>query len=358
LPAPDRAASLRGFRVEIVWGAFALSNLVAMLLLAGSETIPFHFIYLSLAVVYGFRVWPLKPTLILLTAVTASTRAVLVARYFQGVLAIDECAEIILMPLIFGGQVWHAERHLAARREVERMAEHERQLLQRQREFLRDVSHAVRTPLTIARGHLDLIRAETSKQSVIDDTEVIVHQLDRLAHMASRLLTLEQLEGPEALAPSPIDLGEFVELIAARWSVSVPSRHWDVDTAPTEILTVDVERLELALDALIENAVKFTDPGDTIRLACNAVGDRCILAVSDTGSGVQAEDMPFLFERFWKRPRPGARPGNGLGLSVVRAIVEAHGGSVSAGPQPGGGSVFAVELPHVRAHAPAAFAVP
>ncbi|MDQ1485535.1 MAG: two-component system, OmpR family, sensor kinase, partial [Actinomycetota bacterium] len=200
-PAPD-VAPRRGTWVELLWGAFALANLTAMWVLPGSETIPFHFIYVSLAIVYGFRVWPLRPTLLLLGTVTLATGAVLITRYFQNMLAIDECAEIVLMPLIFAGQVWHAERRLAAQREVERMALHERVLLKRQREFLRDVSHAVRTPLTIARGHLDLIRADAMKQTVIDDTDVILHQLDRLANMAGRLLTLEQLEGPEALAPA------------------------------------------------------------------------------------------------------------------------------------------------------------
>jgi signal transduction histidine kinase len=352
----DRAASFGG--VELAWGSFALVNLFGMWALPGSETIPFHFIYVSLAVVYGFRVWALRPTLILLGAITASTGAVLVVRYFQGVLSVDECAEIVLMPLIFAGQVWHAERHLAARREVERMAKHERLLLQRQREFLRDVSHAVRTPLTIARGHLDLIRAEAVPESVIEDADVIGHQLQRLANMASRLLTLEQLEGPEALAPAPFDVGDFVEVLAGRWSVSVPSRQWRIDAPSTGIFTLDVERLELALDALLENAVKFTDDGDTIGVMCDADDEHCIIAVSDTGSGVETEDLPHLFDRFWKRSRPGARPGHGLGLSVVLAIVEAHGGTVSALPRPGGGSVFTLVLPRQLSHSPAAFAVP
>jgi signal transduction histidine kinase len=353
-PVRDRAASFGG--VEIAWGAFAVMNLSAMVALPGSETIPFHFIYLSLAVVYGFRVWPLKATLTLLGIIAVSTGIVLVVRYLDGVLSVDECAEIVLMPLIFAGQVWHAERHLAARREVERMARHERLMLQRQREFLRDVSHAVRTPLTIARGHLDLIRAEAVPETVIEDAEVIGHQLERLANMASRLLALEQLEGPEALALTAFDVGDFVELLASRWQVSVPTRQWRIDSAPTGTFTLDVERLELALDALLENAVKFTDDGDTIAVTCRTDGERvdehCTIAVSDTGTGVETEDLPHLFDRFWKRTRPGARPGHGLGLSVVQAIVEAHGGFVAARPRPGGGSVFSLELPRVLSDVP------
>lgn len=357
-PPPDQRAPRHGAWVEEVWAVFAIANLIAMWELPGSETIPFHFIYVSLAVVYGFRVWPLKPTLLLLGTVTVATGTVLVARYFQQVLPIDECAEIMLMPLIFGGQVWHAQRRAAAQREVERMAEHERQLLRRQREFLRDVSHAVRTPLTIARGHLDLIRADAVKQTVVDDADVILHQLDRLANMASRLLMLEQLEGPEALSPALTDLGDFVENLGARWAVSVPGRRWEIDAGATALLSVDVERLELALDALVENAVKFTDDGDTIRLSCAFADGWCITDVTDTGTGIEDADIPFLFDRFWKRALPGARPGHGLGLSVVRAIVEAHGGIVSASHRPGGGSAFTIQIPAVPTHQPAAMAVP
>jgi signal transduction histidine kinase len=346
------------FWIEKVWAVFAIGNLFAMWALPGSETIPFHFIYLSLAIVYGFRIWPLKPTLLLLGAVAVTTGTILVVRYFEDVLSIDECAEIVLMPLIFAGQVWHAQRRLVAQREVERMAEHERYLVQRQREFLRDVSHAVRTPLTIARGHLELIRADAVVPSVIEDADVILHQLERLANMASRLLTLEQLEGPEALAPAPTDVAAMASRLVTRWAVSVPDRNWKVDAAPTGFMAVDVERLELAFDALMENAVKFTQPGDTIRLSCWSADGWCNAEVSDSGTGIETEDLPFLFDRFWKRTHPGVRPGHGLGLSVVKAIVEAHGGEVRAGSKGDGGAAFMLRIPVEPAHQRAAIAVP
>jgi signal transduction histidine kinase len=252
------------------------------------------------------------------------------------------------MPLIFAGQVWHAERHMVAQRKLEVMAAHERQLLARQREFLRDVSHAVRTPLTIARGHLELVKAEAWRPSVVEDSEVILHQLDRLGRLANRLLTLEQLERPEALVPAPVDVGEFVDVVAEQWSVSV-ERQWHVESAPTGALMIDAERLELALDALVENAVKFTAPTDSISIRCTATADTCVIEVADSGQGLLAEDMPFLFDRFWKRSRVGVSPGNGLGLSVVRAIVEAHGGEVAAAQHPTGGAVFTMRIPRVLA---------
>jgi signal transduction histidine kinase len=341
-----------------MWGAFAVLNVFLMWTTPGSETIPFHFIYLSLAVVYGFRVWPVQRTVVLLVVVTVVTGAVLLTRYFQGQLALDECTEIILMPCIFAGQVWHAERHQRARSEVERMARYESQLLQSQREFLRDVSHAVRTPLTIARGYLDLICAGTVDQSVIDDAGVVLHQLDRLANMASQLLTLEQLEGPQALAAEPVDIGLFVEAFAARWSVSAPSRNWETSVSTRGVLVIaDVERIELALDAIAENAVKFTEPGDSITVSCRTEGQSVTIEVSDSGIGLSADDTLVVFERFWKTVRSGSAPGNGLGLSVVRAIADAHGGSASAAPRVGGGAVFTLELPVAGAGIPATFAL-
>lgn len=334
--------------VELAWGLFALINLALMWALPGSETIPYHFIFVSLTVVYGFRVWPLRPTLALLTVILLTTGVVLVVRCVQGVLPIDECAEIPLMPMIFAGQVWHAERRMVAQRKVEVLAAHERQLLARQREFLRDVSHAVRTPLTIARGHLELVKAEAWNPRVTEDTEVILHQLDRLGRLANRLLTLEQLERPEALVPAPLDVGAFIEVIGERWTVSV-RRTWQVSAARTGTLMLDVERLELALDALIENAVKFTGPDDVISLACAMSPTSCVIEVADSGPGLLSDDIPFLFDRFWKRSRPGISPGNGLGLSVVRAIVEAHGGEVTAACRPTGGAVFTMRFPKVAA---------
>jgi signal transduction histidine kinase len=328
-----------------------------MWLKPGSETIPFHFIYLSLAVVYGFRTWPARWALPLLLVVTALTGFVLLTRYFEDVLTIDECTEILLMPCIFAGQMWHAERQRMAQREVDRLARHERQLHDAQREFLRDVSHAVRTPLTIARGHIDLICAEPVSQVVVDDAHVILHQLDRLANLATQLLTIERLESPGGLTSAPIDVHQFLEEVASRWVVSVPSRHWDVVADGIGPLTADLERIELALDALVENAVKFTQAGDTIVLSCSTEHKSCTIAVSDSGSGFSSVDEPYLFERFWKKPLPGSSPGNGLGLSVVRAIAEAHGGSAWARPRPGGGSIFALELPARDAMAPADFAL-
>jgi signal transduction histidine kinase len=327
---------------------FALLNLGLMWAFPGSETIPYHFIFVSLTVVYGFRVWPPKPTLVLLGGVTITTGMVLLVRYFDDVIALDELAEIPLMPMIFAGQVWHARRRLVAQRKIDVLAENERQSIARQREFVRDVSHAVRTPLTIARGHLELVRAEAWRPSVAEDAEVILHQLDRLERLAERLLTLEQLERLDELLAVPVDVSQFIELIGDRWTVSV-DRRWHVSTTPTGLLMVDTERLELALDALIENAVKFTGPDDMISLTCETSEEFCVIEVADSGQGLLPDDLPFLFDRFWKRTRPGTSPGNGLGLSVVRAIVEAHGGTATAACRPAGGAVFSLRLPKVEA---------
>lgn len=347
---PASLARLRRWWVELCWAAFALLNLGLMWAFPGSETIPYHFIFVSLTVVYGFRVWPPKPTLWLLGAVTVTTGIVLLVRYFDGVIALDELAEIPLMPLIFAGQVWHAQRRLVAQRRIDVLAEHERQSIARQREFVRDVSHAVRTPLTIARGHLELVTAEAWRPSVVEDAAVILHQLDRLERLANRLLTLEQLERLDELLAEPVDLAQFIELIGERWFVSV-DREWRVATMPTGPLMVDTERLELALDALIENAVKFTGPHDMISLSCEISGEFCVIEVADGGQGLLPDDIPVLFDRFWKRTRPGTSPGNGLGLSVARAIVEAHGGALTAACRAGGGAVFTMRIPKVEAGA-------
>jgi signal transduction histidine kinase len=111
------------------------------------------------------------------------------------------------------------------------------------------------------------------------------------------------------------------------------------------VTVADDEQLEVALDALIDNAVKFTDPTDTIGVRTTVEGRVARVEVFDSGKGIPAADLPFVFDRFWKRARSGMPAGHGLGLSVVRAIVEAHGGTVVAENRPERGTNFVIKLP-------------
>ena len=140
----------RKYAIEIAWGFFALANLAAMVVYPDWETIPFHFVWISLTLVYGFRVWRRWPTALILGAVVVTTGASISTDAFDGSQLWGELFEVPLMAAMFLAMVWHAQRRASAVNEAEA-------LVALQERFLHDVSHELRTPVTIARGHLELL---------------------------------------------------------------------------------------------------------------------------------------------------------------------------------------------------------
>jgi signal transduction histidine kinase len=154
---------------------------------------------------------------------------------------------------------------------------------------------------------------------------------------------LAAAETPGFLWLEPVELEQLMVETARRWSAAA-DRRWAIDVGVEGVVVADRERVATALDALIENAVKFTARGDTIRITGGGEGTHAVLGVEDTGAGIADADLTRIFERF-ARGAGGRKPGTGLGLSIVRAIVEAHGGSVAVASAAGYGTRFRVELP-------------
>jgi signal transduction histidine kinase len=329
---------------DIALAVFCVAMLIAMELAPGKETIPYHFLFLALTLVYGFRVWPLPNTLLTALAVTVATGWVMVRHHLSGDIEGAELAEVPLMPLLFIAMVWHARRRVAAQREVERMADQRRAVLDREREFFRDASHAIRTPVTIARGHLELLEGAFSDPEQREDLGIAVRQLDRMSALSNRLLALARLDAGDAVRCRPLNLSAFLDRVGRNWSSSA-DRGWIIDCPPTGTVLADPEWLELALDALIENAVHFTSTDGLIRLACRRTGTRCVIEIADSGPGISADDLPHVFERFWHRRSPTGAMGSGLGLPMARAAVEAQGGSLMAGTAIDGGACFSLSFP-------------
>jgi signal transduction histidine kinase len=309
-------------------------------------TIPYHLLFVSLALVYGFRTWSPTVSALVLGSVTAATGVIFVRAYLIGDIELDELAEVPLMPLIVAFMIWHALRRAAAQRQVEELAARERSRVDRQREFLRDTSHAIRTPVTIARGYMELLRMDAEKETVRTDADEVVHQLDRLSELAGRLLLMEALDTTGVLVREVVDIGALLARVGEHWRSAVP-REWRISASSPLLVSADVGRLEEALDALIENAVRFTTESDTIRLSAHVHDGFVVLAVADSGPGIPAEDRDRVFDRFFHRPPPGQGSGNGLGLALVRSIVRAHYGMVRSGVADEGGAEFVVSLPPV-----------
>jgi signal transduction histidine kinase len=329
-----------GALVDWSWAAFSALNLAVMIAWPDWETIPFHLIWISLTLLYGFRVWPPRHTGLVLAAVCAATGASIMADAFRGIQLWGELFEVPLMSAMFLAMVWHARRRLDAIRLVEQRAEERRALLDRQEGFLHDVSHELLTPVTIARGHLELLRPRSS------EVEVALDELQRIYRILGRLLLLAKTERPDFIVPEPIDLEAMLEDVFLRWSELGP-RAWRLGDLAPGTLIADREALRAALDALLENAVKYSAPGTPIVLAARAEGGTARIVVRDQGCGIAPDAVEGIFERFGRADAARSRSlgGAGLGLAIVDAVAKAHGGRCEVKTALGAGAAFTLSLP-------------
>ena len=347
MPPRDRRARLAtsGW-LDVAWVVFAIANLVAMALVPRWETVPFHFIWVSLTIVYGYRVWGSRQTGMALTAVVVATGALLVYDVLREGELVDELTEVPLMGAMFLAMVWHAQRRRSAMEDLRRVSDANLRLLQRERQFVQDASHELRTPITVALGHAELVERASREPELAEDSRIVIDELVRLRRLADRLLLLATTEDPEFLAHSPVDVSQLLSAAVQRWAPT--DRCWRLDPSEPAVVIGDADRLGLALDALIENAVTHTRPGDEIRLAASRrQGDWVVITVADSGTGMPPDRLSGIFDRFARLDEGRSRHlgGTGLGLAVVKAIVQAHGGTVQVRSEPGAGSVFELTLP-------------
>jgi signal transduction histidine kinase len=334
---------LRSSGVEVGWGAFALVNLAAMVAWPRWETVPFHFVWISLTLVYGFRVWAPRLTWVVLLGVIVATGASICADAFNGLQLWGELFEVPLMSAMFLAMVWHARRRMEAVRVAEEIGEQRACLLERQEAFLHDVSHELRTPVTIARGHLQLMSWERPDAP---ELRVALDELDRIDDIIDRLLLLAQAEQPDFVQASDVELEPFLADVFLRWSGIAP-RTWKLDVArDTGCVHADPSALRKALDALLENAVKYSEPHTPITLRAYRAGGETVVEVTDAGCGIEPDAIDRVFQRFARADdsRTRALGGVGLGLAIVDAIVRAHGGRCTVASS-GHGSTFALRLP-------------
>ena len=326
---------------ELTWGVFAALNLVAMLLVPSWEAVFFHLIWVSAALLYGFRLWRGGPTIAVLVVATAATGVCIFADYLRGAQPLGELTDVPLLAAMFAVMAWHAHRRLAATEQIERVSESHRRLVDRQRAFIQDASHVLRTPITIALGHAELIQ-RSAASAYGKDATVVVEELTRLRRLSDRLLLLATAEDPDFLNRAPVEVGELLLDTLRRWA-PIP-RRWRLGAVVHATVQADADRLALAIDALVENAVKHTTPDQAIELSASDQDGMVVVAVADAGAGIAAGDTSRLFERF-SRGGAGRRGGSGLGLAIVMAIMRAHAGSARARRRPGGGSIFELLLP-------------
>ncbi len=228
-----------------------------------------------------------------------------------------------------------------------------------QREFVANVSHELKTPLTSIQGFaqalLDGTAATPGAQK--QAAQVIYDEAGRMHRMALNLLDLARLDaGIADLKRAQVDVNALVNGVAERFTHQARQAGvtLTVDSGSLPAITGDGDRLAQVLTNLVDNALKFTPAGGRILLRTLTLGDGVEIHVQDSGAGISPEALPQIFERFYQADpsrQGGKKHGAGLGLAIVREIVAAHGGKISVRSTPGQGSVFMVRLPLVNPEA-------
>jgi len=210
-----------------------------------------------------------------------------------------------------------------------------------QRQMLDDAGHELRTPLTVLRGHLEVMDPADT-EDVTETTTLVLDEIDRMSRLVDDLLVLAKARRPDFVRRGPTDLAELGDGVAAH-CVALADRDWRTDLHATGVADLDAQRVTQALLQIADNAVRHTAPGDSITIGSRGSLTRVEYWIADTGPGVPPPLREQIFDRF---SSTGGHDGFGLGLSIVRAIAEAHGGTVSLDATPAGsGAVFRLRLP-------------
>lgn len=212
-----------------------------------------------------------------------------------------------------------------------------------QRQLLDDAGHELRTPITVLRGHLELMDpADPADSAAV--RELALGELDRMHRLTDDLVLLARSERPDFVRLTPTSVGELTDAVLdlAR---RLGDRRWAVEARAETVVPLDSQRLTQAWLQLADNAVKFSAAGTVVALGSALRGDRLHVWVRDEGVGVSDEDRERIFARFTRTAAAGPTPGAGLGLPIVGAIAAAHGGRVEVRSTPGRGSVFLLDLP-------------
>jgi two-component system OmpR family sensor kinase len=227
---------------------------------------------------------------------------------------------------------------------AERMAAEERL-----RQFVADASHELRTPVTSIRGFAELFRRGAGERpaDLANVMRRIEQEGERMGELVEELLLLARLDQGLPLEREPVEMAVVVEAAVDAARAADPARPIAVDAHGPLVVLGAESRLRQVVDNLLTNARVHTPAGTPVHVRLASEDERAVLEVSDEGPGVPAEEADRIFERFHRIDRSRARSqgGVGLGLAIVRSVVETHGGTVVYRPRPGGGSVFQVSLP-------------
>lgn len=262
-------------------------------------------------------------------------------RVDQGTLAVAAgLLGTAVVAAILGAQQWRARGRAEAAAQAQARAVEER------RRFVQRLDHELKNPLTAIRAGLANVAGAEAERAALDSVNA---QVARIARLTADLRKLSELEA-RPLESAPVDMEELLatawelaeekpEAAARRMSLALPRAPW-----PLPPVAGDRDLLLLAVYNLLDNALKFTRPGDTVELRASEDGTAVVVEVADTGPGIPEEELPHVWEELYRGGQARGVPGSGLGLALVRAIVERHHGTVAVRSRAGQGTVFTVRL--------------
>jgi len=335
-----------------------------MLARPGAQTIPYHLGWAGFALAFGLGTWSRWQLVTALAWYTLATGAALERSWLLGHIGWDETTEIPLMFLLTLLMVWHVRRRQAALGHITKLAERDVQACLDREQVMQLTSHELRTPLTIARGYVELLQARAVEAVELEnqqDLSVVADEIERLSRVSERLVRMIRMQ--DDTTSEMVDVDEVMAQAVERWRV-VADRRWVLEARAGRVLG-SPERLRTGLDTLLENAIRYTSVGDTIRLAGSRQLHDVLVGVFDSGIGLTDDQImainsgeesalsPTSAEtatgtvagRIAPAEAEGGLRGTGLGLSIVRALANARGGTLHASHAPDGGAAMVLTFP-------------
>jgi two-component system OmpR family sensor kinase len=339
-------------RMVAVWAVVATLCTATMIVVPGSETVPYHVGWAAFALCFGLEQWSPRATWVGLGVYTVVTGAILASRVASGVLDWQETTEIPLMLLLMALMIWHVRRRQQALSDLTENAARERAESTMRELLTLRTSHEMRSPLMISRGYVEMLIERTPAGEDLADLQVVDEELVRLTRVCERLVRSMRVGAD--LEVTDIDVDAVLRQTAQRWSM-VARRAWTVESSRT-VLQCSGERIRACLDTLVENALRYTErDDDTVLLYARPMRDAVAIGVADSGRGFSTEMLRTAAGQASHDHEPGEildgvrddLSQTGLGLSLVRDVATRRGGWVQLGVSPWGGADVAMILPLV-----------
>jgi two-component system OmpR family sensor kinase len=282
--------------------------------------------------------WLVRRSLRPLDAIGSTAAAIAAGDLSQRVERAEERTEVGRLGLALNAMLGQIESAFKAREASE----------QKLRRFVADASHELRTPLAAIRAYAELFTrgAERRPDDLARSMAGITRESERMTLLVDDLLLLARLDEGRPLERKPVELDEVVgEAVDTALTVD-PERSIELDAQPAQVLG-DRDRLRQIVDNLLSNVRAHTPPATPVRVSVGTANGEALIEVADAGPGLSPDEAERVFERFYRADTSRSRTsgGIGLGLSIVAAVAEAHGGSVSAESEPGEGTTFRIALP-------------